>query len=83
VTPQATDVLSALIGAATAAGAQARGPVPLPPPTIYSAPTPAPLARRPIPVRPSRRLTAITAANATEKTTKIAYRLRECLLICR
>jgi hypothetical protein len=39
--------LLALMGAATAAGAQSRAPVPamrLPPPTIYVAPTPAPLA---------------------------------------
>ena len=41
---RATGLLLALIGAATAAGAQTRGPVPLPPPTIYSAPTPALLA---------------------------------------
>ena len=37
-------VLVVLLGAATAAGAQTRGPVPLPPPTVYTAPTPAPLA---------------------------------------
>jgi hypothetical protein len=33
-----------LAGFAGTAGAQIRGPVPLPPPTTYSAPTPAPLA---------------------------------------
>ena len=42
--PQATGVLLAVIGAATAAGAQTNRPVPLLPPTIYSAPTPVPLA---------------------------------------
>jgi hypothetical protein len=37
--------LTALAGAAGAADAQTRGlPIPLPPPTIYLAPTPAPLA---------------------------------------
>jgi hypothetical protein len=36
-------VIAALAGLASTAGAQTRGPVPLPPPTIYSAPTPAPL----------------------------------------
>jgi hypothetical protein len=44
---QAATVLLGLIGAATAAGAQTRAAVPvmrLPLPTIYSAPTPAPLA---------------------------------------
>ena len=44
---QAATVLLGLIGAATAASAQTRAPVPavrLRPPTIYSAPTPAPLA---------------------------------------
>jgi hypothetical protein len=43
----AAAVLLALIGAATAAGAQTRAPVlavPLPSPTVYVAPTPAPLA---------------------------------------
>jgi hypothetical protein len=44
VRPQATGVLLALIGAATAAGAQTKRPVTLPPPTTYSAPTPTPLA---------------------------------------
>jgi hypothetical protein len=39
-------LLAALVGVSTATVAQTRGPVPvpLPPPTIYSAPTPAPLA---------------------------------------
>jgi hypothetical protein len=36
-------VLAALACPAGIAGAQTRGPVPLSPPTIYSAPTPAPL----------------------------------------
>jgi hypothetical protein len=37
-------IIFALAGLTSAAGAQSRGPVPLPPTTIYSAPTPAPLA---------------------------------------
>ncbi len=38
-------LLAALLGIVGATvAAQTRGPVPLPPPTIYSAPTPAPLA---------------------------------------
>jgi hypothetical protein len=37
-------VVAALAFPVGIAGAQTRGPVPLPPPTIYSAPTPAPLA---------------------------------------
>jgi len=44
---QAATVLLGLIGAATAASAQTRAPVPavrLSPPTIYVAPTPTPLA---------------------------------------
>jgi hypothetical protein len=36
-------VIAALAGLASTAGAQTRGPVPLPPPTIYSAPPPGPL----------------------------------------
>ena len=41
---QTASLFIILLGAATAAGAQTRGPVPLPPPTVYTAPTPAPLA---------------------------------------
>ena len=41
---QTASLFMVLLGAATAAGAQTRGPVPLPPPTVYTAPTPAPLA---------------------------------------
>src|SRR5262245_39439574 len=37
-------VIAALVFPAGIAGAQIQGPVPLMPPTIYSAPTPAPLA---------------------------------------
>ena len=37
-------LLATLVLAAESASAQSRGPVPLPPPTVYSAPTPAPLA---------------------------------------
>jgi hypothetical protein len=44
MTPLARVTLLALIGAATAAHGQTRGPLPLPPPTIYAVPTPAPLA---------------------------------------
>ena len=36
-------IVAALVCPAGIAGAQTRGPVPLPPPTIYAAPTPAPL----------------------------------------
>jgi hypothetical protein len=43
MTPRAAGLLLALIGAAAPADAQ-KGPVPLPPPTVYTAPTPAPLA---------------------------------------
>jgi hypothetical protein len=42
--PRAAGLLLALIGAAAPAGAQTKGPVPQPPPTVYTAPTPAPLA---------------------------------------
>jgi hypothetical protein len=41
MTPQAAGVLVALI---SAANAQTKGPPPMPLPTVYSAPTPAPLA---------------------------------------
>ena len=44
MTPQSAGVLFALVSAATAAGAQTKAPVPQPPPTVYTAPTPAPLA---------------------------------------
>ncbi len=46
MTPKTAGILlAALVGGASAAGAQTRGlPVPLPPPVIYSAPIPAPLA---------------------------------------
>jgi hypothetical protein len=44
MTPRAAGLLLALISAATPAGAQMKAPVPLPPPTVYTAPTPAPLA---------------------------------------
>jgi hypothetical protein len=37
-------LLAALLAASAAADAQTRGPAPLPAPTIYSRPTPAPLA---------------------------------------
>jgi hypothetical protein len=37
-------IIMALAAVTSVAGAQTRGPVPLPPPTVYSAPTPAPLA---------------------------------------
>src|SRR5439155_14940082 len=45
MTLKRTGILPAvLLLAANTAGAQSRGPVPLPPPTVYSAPTPAPVA---------------------------------------
>ena len=45
MTPKiAAIVVAALAALASTAGAQSGGPGPLPPPTIYSAPTPAPLA---------------------------------------
>jgi len=42
MTPQSAGVLLALVSAA--AGAQTKAPVPQSPPTVYTAPTPAPLA---------------------------------------
>jgi hypothetical protein len=46
VTLQAAGVLFGLVSAATAAGAQTKGPMPqsAPPPSVYAAPTPAPQA---------------------------------------
>jgi hypothetical protein len=46
MTAQAAAIFIGLVGAATAAGAQTKGPlpVPLPPPTVFTAPTPTPQA---------------------------------------
>jgi hypothetical protein len=44
MTPRPAGLVLALIGVAASAGAQTRGPVAQPPPTVHMAPTPAPLA---------------------------------------